>query len=497
MVPRRNSSLKHTLASGLSFFLEEIAMNQKIVRISDCTLRQKNHFPVLSFREKLELCRLMDKLNVDMIEMEEIRQVKIDSLLIKSVCTAVRHAGIAVPVALNSESVRMTWDALKTASHPRLQVPAPVSSVQMEYLYHMKPKAMVAAVSDTIRTCREYTEDVEFIAEDATRSDGAFLREMISAAITAGASTITVCDSAGSMLPEETGAFISSLVKDIPDLENIVFGFSCIDQIKLADACAISAVQNGTREIKAASYQTDAISLMNIARILDLKSSAFGISCNVSTERIRSLTGMIETLCRTGLSRSIAGSYPNEDRESGFMLSTHDSIDSVRKAVEKLGYDLTADDMEKVWTCFSEIAEKKDLISLRELDAIVAAEAMQVPPVYHDIQYVINTGNTISAMAHMKLKYHDKEIEGIAAGDGSIDAAFNSIEKATGRHFELDDFQIQAITEGREAVGETIVKLRHEGKLYSGRGISTDIVGSGILAYLNALNKIVYEEEEA
>jgi 2-isopropylmalate synthase len=153
--------------------------------------------------------------------------------------------------------------------------------------------------------------------------------------------------------------------------------------------------------------------------------------------------------------------------------------------------------MEKVWQCFSEIAEKKDLISLRELDAIVATEAMQVPPVYHDIQYVINTGNTINAMAHMKLMYHDKPIEGIAIGDGSIAAAFNSIEKATGRHFELEDFQIQAITEGREAVGETIVKLRHEGKLYSGRGISTDIVGAGILAYMNALNKIVYEEEEA
>ena len=179
------------------------------------------------------------------------------------------------------------------------------------------------------------------------------------------------------------------------------------------------------------------------------------------------------------------------------MLSTHDSIDSVRKAVEKLGYDLTADDMEKVWTCFSEIAEKKDLISLRELDAIVAAEAMQVPPVYHDIQYVINTGNTISAMAHMKLKYHDKEIEGIAAGDGSIDAAFNSIEKATGRHFELDDFQIQAVTEGRGAMGDALVKLRHEGRLYSGKGLSTDILGASMSAYINALNKIAYEENNA
>ena len=177
-------------------------MNEKCIRISDCTLRQKNHLPALSFREKLELCRLMDRLNVDMIEMDEIRQLKIDSLLIKSVCSAVINAGIAVPVSLNPESVRVAWEALKTAAHPRLQVPAPVSSVQMEYLYHMKPRAVVSAVTDTIRTCREYTDDVEFIAEDATRSDSAFLRDILRAAADAGAKTITVCDTAGSMLPE-------------------------------------------------------------------------------------------------------------------------------------------------------------------------------------------------------------------------------------------------------------------------------------------------------
>ncbi len=97
----------------------------------------------------------------------------------------------------------------------------------------------------------------------------------------------------------------------------------------------------------------------------------------------------------------------------------------------------------------------------------------------------------------MELKFHDQEIAGTASGDGAIDAAFNSIEQATGRHFELDDFQIQSVTQGREAMGETIVRLRWEGKLYSGRGISTDIVGAGIMAYINAVNKIVYEEEEA
>ena len=471
-------------------------MNNEYVRISDCTLRQKDRVQNLSFREKLELCRLMDRLNVDTIEMEEIRQLKIDSLLIKSVCSAVKHAAVAVPVALNEESVIITWEALKNYPKARLQVPAPVSSVQMEYLYHMKPKAILTAVEQIIKLCCRYTEDVEFIAQDATRSDKNYLRDIIRCAIGAGAKTVTICDTAGVMLPEESAAFIRNLIADVPEIENITLGFFSVDQMKLADACAVSAIREGVREIKAASYAVDSISLRNLVQILSVKGSAFGVRIQVGTEQIRNMTSKIEMLCKTGLSRSI-GSDRETMPDNGMMLSTHDSREAVQKAVEKLGYDLSADDMEKVWICFCGIADKKDLISLRELEAIVAAEAMQVPPVYHDIQYVINTGNTIGAMAHMRLKYHDRELEGISAGDGSIDAAFNSIEKATGRHFEVDDFQIQAITEGREAVGETIVKLRHEGKLYSGRGISTDIVGAGILAYMNALNKIIYEEEEA
>ena len=183
--------------------------------------------------------------------------------------------------------------------------------------------------------------------------------------------------------------------------------------------------------------------------------------------------------------------------DNDIILSIHDSMETVLHAAERLGYDLSTEDQQKVWKCFCMTAEKKEHITLKELDAIIAAEAMQVPPAYHDIRYVINTGNQIGAMAHMRLMFHNQEIEGIASGDGAIDAAFNSVEQATGRHFELDDFQIQSVTQGREAMGETVVRLRWEGKLYSGRGISTDIVGAGIMAYINAVNKIVYEEEEA
>ena len=472
--------------------------NSETIQICDCTLRQGEKSPELSFREKIELCRLLDKLDIDLIEMNEIRHKKIDSLLIRSVSQTVRNAKIAVPVVLDKDGVETAWTALKDARDPRLQVSAPVSSVQMEYLSHMKPDALSDQIIRTIRECREHTADVEFIAMDATRSDAKFLRVLLRKTIEAGASTVTLCDTAGSMLPEETAEFLSSLFEDIPELKNVVVGYSCSDNLNLADACAISAVRCGIREIKASAFRTDSISLKHIINILNIKQKNFDIFIRMGVEKLFTYSAQIENLCRTGLGHSFRSDERSwEDAHGNITVNTHESKESVSKAIFKMGYDLTEEDLEKVWQRFSALSGTKEMITLKELEAIVATEALQVPPAYTDVQYVINTGSGIGAMSHMKLSLHGKPLEGISAGDGAIDAAFNSIEKATGRHFELDDFQIQSVTEGREAMGETLVRLRSEGKLYSGKGISTDIVGAGIMAYINALNKIIYEEEEA
>ena len=183
--------------------------------------------------------------------------------------------------------------------------------------------------------------------------------------------------------------------------------------------------------------------------------------------------------------------------DEGIYLTVHDEADSILKAVAQLGYDLSEEDQPKVIEAFRKIAAKKEQVGIRELDAIVASAAMQVPSTYQLETFVINSGNTIAATAHVRLKKDGQILDGVCLGDGPIDAAFLAIESITGRHYELDDFQLQAVTEGREAMGQTIVRLRSGGKLYSGRGISTDIVNAGINAYLSALNKIVYEEEEA
>ena len=173
-------------------------------------------------------------------------------------------------------------------------------------------------------------------------------------------------------------------------------------------------------------------------------------------------------------------------------MDEKDDQETVISAVTKLGYDLSEEDQKKVYEEFLRVAKKKNVTS-KELDAIVASAALQVPATYKLISYVVNNGNIISASAQITLEKDEKQMQGICVGDGPVDAAFRAIDQIIGHHYELDDFQIQSVTEGKEAMGSALVKLRADGKLYSGNGISTDIIGAGIRAYLNAVNKIVYE----
>ena len=470
-------------------------MNQ--IRISDVTMKQTGADISLSFKEKIELSKLLDKLGVSVIELEPISQPRIDSLRIKSVAAAVKDSILAVPVALNEESVRITWNALKEAKKARLQVCAPVSPVQMEYLFHKKPDAMLASIRSTIESCCALCEDVEFVADDATRSDVSFLYDAVRTAISAGAKTVTVCDTAGSMLPNEFTAFIRELYAGVPELKEVCLGVSCSDNLSMADSCAIAAVRYGAGEIKAAAYRQNVVSLPNVAKVLSAKGEFYNATCSVRTTVMKRITGQIAWMCQTGRSKNSPFDNGVQEDDGGIYLTSHDDLSAVMKVASRLGYDLSEEDGAKVYEAFRAIADKKEKVGAKELDAIVAAAAMQVPPTYVLDSYVVTSGNTISATAHLKLHKQDKVLEGVSIGDGAIDAAFLAIEQITGQHYELDDFQIQAVTEGREAMGQTVVKLRSGGKVYSGRGISTDIVGAGIRAYINALNKIVYEEDNA
>ena len=467
------------------------------IRISDVTMRRAAGLKELSltFKEKLEMAKLLDHLGVSAIEVEGIENPKADSLRIKSLASLVRNSVLAVPVQMDVENIDMVWEALKEAARPRLIVKAAVSPARMEYVHHKKADAMIEDIAMAVSECKKRADEVDFIANDATRADGAYLRKVVSRAIEAGATTVTVCDAAGTMLPDEFAEFIRSLKADVPELADVTLGISCSDELYMADACAIAAIIEGVGEVKATTYPMDVVSLGRLSKILKDKADACQATSTVRTTELKRAIAQVSWICESGRSPYSPFEMGVREADEAIVLTERDDQDAVMQCVARLGYDLSPEDQAAVYEAFQRVASKKESVGSRELDAIVASAALQVPATYKLESYVINSGNRIKATANICIRKGDEELQAVSVGDGPIDAAFLAIEQIAGQHYELDDFQINSVTQGQEAMGETVVKLVWENKVYSGRGISTDIIGSGIRAYVNALNKIVYEEQ--
>ncbi len=469
----------------------------KTVKIYDMTLREgvsKNM--LFSFREKIDIAKELDRLKVDVIEVAPIENEKADTLLIKSIATAVKHSSVSATVGKTVESVELAWNAVSSAVKPRLHVVLPVSVVQMEYISSMKAPAMLALIGELVAKCREYTEEVEFTAVDATRADGKFLSSAINTALEAGAKYITLSDTSGTMFPDEISEFLQKTVESVPALNNVEYTVQCSNELRMASACAVSAVKSGASSIKTTIKGVSTPTLDAVGHTIALRGESLGIMSNINITELNTVVGKLIKQLKSR--RSETSAFDNGVIETAsdeiFVEADVDATGFV-SALERMGYFLSEDDNMKVYDAFKTVASRKERIGYREIDAIVASSAQQVRPTYKLISYVINSGNVITPTAHVTIEKNGEQICGLSAGDGPIDAAFLAIEKTFGHHFELDDFQIQSVTEGREAVGEAIVKLRNNGKLYSGIGTSTDIVGASIYAYINALNKIVHEEE--
>ena len=387
---------------------------------------------------------MLDALGVDSIETAGISDDKSDYLLVKSIASAVRSAAVTVPVdILDAKSPDAAWDALKVARRPVLQVPAPVSTVQMEYFCHSKPAAMLDKIRERVSSCAALCSEVEFVALDFTRADEEFLSRAVSAAVEAGATAVTISDMAGNLLPDRFGEAVRKVRSQLP--EGIRLCVQCSNALHLADACAVSAICAGADEIKTSVFGETSASIDTLSRIVEAESDVLGCTCGINLTGLEHVTAQIREMCHA---------YRENPR-----ISTGE--------IEKL--------------------------NIPEIE-----EELPVPATYQLESYLITSGNITSSSCLLKLRKTDGEVlEDICVGNGPVDAAFQAMEKLVGARYELDDFKIRSVTEGREAMGETVVLLRHEGRIYSGKGVSTDIVGSSILAYLDAVNRIIYEEGKA
>ena len=467
------------------------------INLTDITIREsaKASAVSLTFKEKIEMAKIMDKLNYATIELPEITDVKTDSLLIKTMTTSVKENKIACPVGYDVNNVAAVWECLKSAARPVLIVAVPMSAVQMEYVCGKKPAAVLDMVKELVTECKKYCTDVEFSAVDATRAEDDFLKSCIEAAIEAGANKVTICDTAAVKMPDEFASFIKNIRDTIPAVNDVTMAVEISNCLNMAAACAFAAVQAGADEIKTTIKGFDFPEIENVVNIIDKRGADFGINSTIrKTELVRGVSQMVWITSQKKTSAQEAASIVATDAPN-LSLDINDDIAAVSNAAAAIGYDLSDEDKVNVYDAFLRVARKKEYVGTKELEAIIASAALTVPSTYKIDSYVINSGNVITATANIKLEKDGKSLSGISTGDGPIDAAFNAIEQILGHHYELDDFQIQSVTEGREAMGSALVKLRADnGKLYAGNGISTDIIGASIRAYVSAINKIVYEE---
>ncbi|MBS5736860.1 MAG: hypothetical protein KHW62_02425 [Clostridiales bacterium] len=456
------------------------------MKIADRTLCRENM--TFSFKEKIEIARQLDKLNVDVIELPAIENSKTDILLVRTISSFAKERVLSVAAGLTTESIENAALSLTAAANPRIRIELPVSPVGMEYICHKKAPKLLSWISEAVSLAKEKCGDVEFCASDATRAEDGFLEEAIKAALDAGASSISVCDSASETLPDEFAAFVSEIMEKF----NIRVGVSCNNKNGMATASAILAVRKGADEVKT-SVGGEEVPLDTFSQMVKNCGNHYGFDFRIKTTELHRIVRQIEWIAENA-KREKSPLSLSKSSDSDFHFDIHDGKDAVISAVSELGYSLSDEDNDAVYEEFLRVAAKKD-VGTKELEAIVASVALQVPATYQLCNYIVNTGNVLASSAQITLTKNGETIQGISMGDGPIDAAFLALEQLIGRHFELDDFQIQAVTEGKEAMGSAFIKLRSDGKLYSGNGISTDIIGASIRAYINAVNKIAYEEE--
>lgn len=455
----------------------------KQIKIADATLcREDSRF---SFKEKIEIARQLEKLNVDIIEMPEIVNAKADILLVRTISSFVKNSVISVAAGIGDNSVENAILALSSAKKAKVRIELPLSPVGMEYTCRKKSDKMLIYIEECVKAVKDAGIEVEFCAMDATRAEEDFLKAAIEVAVKGGAASISVCDTAANMLPDDFADFAAK----ISTFAGVEAGVKCNNNNGLASAQAILAVKNGIVTVKTA-VDGNTVDLECFAEMVKNCGEDYGFMCKIKNTELHRIIKQIRWV--TDKADNTSAIAVSSD-EAGIHLDKNDDISAVTAAAGKLGYDLSEEDGAKVYEEFLRVAEKKN-VGYKELEAIIASVALQVPSTYKLISYMINNGNIITSSAQITLEKDGNSVQEICMGDGPIDAAFRAIDKIVGHHYELDDFQIQSVTEGKEAMGSALVKLRADGKLYSGNGISTDIMGASIRAYISAVNKIVYRE---
>ena len=401
------------------------------INVTDITLKKLSEDRAVSllFREKSAIANCADRLGVDCIELPAVKNLREDSIIYKTIAKNVQNAALAIPVGFSTESVSAAWECIKDAKHPRLQIELPISTIQMEYTYHVKQSKMLEKLSELIAAAKSICSDVEFAALDATRADEDFLIASVKEAEAKGASFVTICDDAGVSTPSEIAALVAKVKANVA----IPVYVQVSDRINMAVASAFSAIEGGADGIKSAMVDAGVLLTGEICDALGACGAQIGVEISLNKTNIHaSIDDMVSSINHD--------SYENDNAvtdKKKMLLDSDSTAKQVAEAATLLGYELSDADVGNVYKALIQVCEKKGSVGAKEFEALIASSAMQAPSTYHFESYTTTSSNIASAMTQIVLKCNGELIRGVSGGDGPIDSAFRAIEQCIGHHYEL------------------------------------------------------------
>lgn len=497
----------------------------KTVRIFDTTLRDGEQSPgcSMNLNEKLEVARELEALHVDIIEAGFAIASPGDAAAIAAIADQVRNATICSLARCSEKDIDAAWNSIHRAESARIHTFLATSPVHMEYKLHMTPDEVLESVAHHVAYAKKYCDDVEFSAEDSTRSDLDFLCRVFEKAIQAGATTINIPDTVGYMIPQEYAARIKYLREHTEGIEKVILSCHMHNDLGMAVANSLAGVEAGIRQIECTingiGERAGNASMEECVMALQTRKDIFGVNCNIDTKQIYRASRMIQTITGVGVAptKPIVGAnafaheagihqhgvmankatYEIMTPESvgipknAIVLGKHSGRHAFEDRLRELGYSLTSDKLDKAFEKFKALADKKKIIKDRDLEALVGAVPVSGEERYTLERFVINAGNSITSTAVIRVQKGEEVFERVAASDGPINASFRAINKIVGKEIELDDYSLRSMTDGEDAQAEAIVKIRMPGDddTVTGRGISVDIIEASIKAYINGINK--------
>ncbi|MDD5750522.1 MAG: 2-isopropylmalate synthase [Candidatus Pacebacteria bacterium] len=498
-------------------------MSRKIF-IFDTTLRDGEQSPGASLNsaEKVEIAKQLARLNVDVIEAGFPISSQEDFASVRSIAQETWGPVICALARAVEADVNRAGEALKDAGKPMIHTFIGTSDIHIKgQLRKTRDDVLKMAIS-AVKLAKSYCEEVEFSAMDASRTDPVFLYEIVQATIESGATVINIPDTVGYAIPEQFGQLIKDIFDNVPDVGKIRLSVHCHDDLGMATSNAISAVKAGATQIECAinamGERAGNAALEQVVMTIKTRGDYLNAYTDVKTQEIINTSKLVSRL--TGFvvppNKPIVGSNAfahssgiHQDgvlkerstfeimlpqdvglSESELVLTARSGRHALRHRLSELGFDISNEQLDKVYERFLSVADKKKQVYDEDLFAIVGDELPASPQTY-SLEYIQVVGGTPTPVAVVGLQKGEEVIKEVACGDGPFDAACKAIDKITDVRVELVDYSLHAATKGKDAMGEALVRLRSNGQTVIGRGASTDIIEASAKAYVNAINKIL------